>query len=88
MRHSLLHDGSRVDDGTPNLFALTFAGGYDPEFSLIDCQRVGMHGSLGNQAVGEWNPDDSRNKGCTSEKEKVPVKAGRFLQRELTGLCG
>jgi hypothetical protein len=43
---------------------------------------------LRNEPIRHGNPDDTRDKRCTSEKKKVPVETRRLFQRKLPRLCG
>lgn len=53
---------------------------------LGDAQGLCMDGSLGNEAVGSWQPEDTRDEGRASKEEEVPVEACRTLDWVLTRL--
>lgn len=49
-------------------------------------EGFGVEWGLGDEAVGEGEPEDAGDAGGQAEEEEVPVEAGRFAQGELGSL--
>jgi hypothetical protein len=81
---TLLNNSSSFDDWFTNLTSIFRFD--DIELGLVDGQRVGMDGCLGDETVRERKTNDTADETSATEEEEVPMEASGLCERVLTSL--